>query len=536
MRLPPNVFPWGNEFPPPEGTGNIGGIENTFVKPWGGWRCAHDWKDAHPRTSAVGLYIESKFGLFDIVGNMKELCIAEVEKPTVFFFRGASWMDGAKEAKIENRSPDRSGKRYPNKGFRVVLDLSREADRSVPEFKGKPGNLKGENREDDSTKKEAPAKLPVIARLNGEVVKFYNTSRGGRNLPTTDDPEKAAKERPYENSLGMRFVPVPPVGGKRILLSIWETRVKDFRAFVNYTGYRQDQTVEGSEIRMMVSSGWEKKTDARWDRLSFVQKDDQPVGTINPGDATAFCSWLTSKESKKYRLPTDAEWINAVRLGQSRNEPTLYSWGNSFPPAAGTGNIAGSEVISVQPWGGWTYSKDWKDDHPRSSPVGLYRESKHGLFDLTGNVKEWCYGKTEYLSIFFSRGDSWLADEKRARIESPTADRSGTRYPNKGFRVVLDLSKKVEPGAEINQILNPTGQNWATRGGSTVYRFYSQGKGEKLLKGNLSSFEWKMTREGNIGLDGPKIRARLLLIHPDRKSADVILSETGEKMITVYLQ
>ena len=55
--------------------------------------------------------------------------------------------------------------------------------------------------------------LPILATLDGEEVPFYNTTRGGRDLPTTDGPAAATKDEPFENSLGMRFVPVPITGG-----------------------------------------------------------------------------------------------------------------------------------------------------------------------------------------------------------------------------------------------------------------------------------------------------------------------------------
>ena len=195
----------------------------------------------------------------------------------------------------------------------------------IPEVRhdGEGARIEVEKKSPEPVVTEPAPELPISASLNGEMVKFYNTTRGGRNLPTTDDPEKATKEMPYENSLGMRFVPVPEVDGRKILFSIWETRVKDFRAFVDATGYRQDQTDEDSKIRTISSSGWEFKPDARWDRLSFPQKDDEPVGTINAIDALAFCSWLSGEDRKNFRLPSDAEWSRAIEMDLSQGETNV---------------------------------------------------------------------------------------------------------------------------------------------------------------------------------------------------------------------
>ena len=79
--------------------------------------------------------------------------------------------------------------------------------------------------------------------------------------------------------LSMKFVPVP---GTNVLFSVWETRVKDYQAFCDATG-----------------RSWEKPT--------FSQTDEHPAVNLNWEDAKAFCKWLSGKEGKTYRLPTDHE-------------------------------------------------------------------------------------------------------------------------------------------------------------------------------------------------------------------------------------
>ena len=88
---------------------------------------------------------------------------------------------------------------------------------------------------------------------------------------------------------------------------------------------------------------------------------------VNSKDAMKFCQWLSSKEGKKYRLPTEAEWEYACRAGAV----TSWYYGET------------DELLS---WYGW-YQKNSKD---RAWPVGMKKPNDLGLFDMHGNVFTWC--------------------------------------------------------------------------------------------------------------------------------------------------
>jgi heme-degrading monooxygenase HmoA len=113
---------------------------------------------------------------------------------------------------------------------------------------------------------------------------------------------------PWENSLGMKFVPVP---GTNVLFSIWETRVRDFEAFVQATGYNAGER-------------WRAPADLGQSDVApgFSQTPLHPVVHVSWNDAVAFCRWLTEKEraaghpsaGQEFRLPTDTEWSRAVGL------------------------------------------------------------------------------------------------------------------------------------------------------------------------------------------------------------------------------
>jgi hypothetical protein len=80
--------------------------------------------------------------------------------------------------------------------------------------------------------------------------------------------QAATKDRPWENSLGMRFV---PVAGTQVLFSVWDTRVQDFETFVKSTGY----DVTGS-MYSIGNDGW-KQRGATWKEPGFSQGSTRPV-------------------------------------------------------------------------------------------------------------------------------------------------------------------------------------------------------------------------------------------------------------------
>jgi formylglycine-generating enzyme required for sulfatase activity len=227
--------------------------------------------------------------------------------------------------------------------------------------------------------------------------------------------EKATKEQPWQNSLGMKFV---PVSGTQVFFSIWDTRVQDFRVFVDSDGY--DAT---EEMWSLGNDGW-KQRGASWKDPGFKQGSTDPVVGVNWDDAKAFCGWLTKRErtsgalpdGMEYRLPTDQEWSVAVGLGsepgntpQEKNSRIkLYPWGPAWPPPAGAGNYCGVESRIGAESPKWTVIEGYNDGYPRTSPVGSFAANKSGLYDMGGNVWQWCedwYNSENTHRVL--RGASW---------------------------------------------------------------------------------------------------------------------------------
>jgi formylglycine-generating enzyme required for sulfatase activity len=252
----------------------------------------------------------------------------------------------------------------------------------------------------------------------------------------------------------MVFVPVP---GTKVQFCIWETRVQDFAAFVDTTSYDATQAVYS-----LADGGWVRDGHT-WKNPGFEQGPAHPVAGVSWDDAKAFCAWLTGKEHKEgliqtnqtYRLPTDAEWSTAVGLsredGKTPGEKAGMASELVHKHARRMGKAKTLEEIFAEcayPWGAkWPPPKDFGnypqdlgvDTYPYTAPVGSFRANAAGLFDLGGNVWEWCEDlcaengpSRVYRGGSFAR--AWIptfASWTRAFGE-PTE-----RYVNRGFRVVL---------------------------------------------------------------------------------------------------
>jgi serine/threonine protein kinase len=229
--------------------------------------------------------------------------------------------------------------------------------------------------------------------------------------PTIDEAARlvlrnATKEQPWENSLGMKFVPVP---GTQVFFSIWDTRIQDFRAFAERSGY--DAT---GGMYSMGKDGL-KQRGGSWKEPGFDQGQTHPVVGVSSIDAKAFCAWLTKTEQEagqlprgwSYRLPTDEEWSIAVGLGHEPGDTPgmkngkitgIYPWGKQWPPPKGAGNYCGEESKT------WTDAviEGYNDEYAHTSPVGSFAANQFGLYDMGGNVRQWC--------------EDWYDNEKEYRV------------------------------------------------------------------------------------------------------------------------
>jgi serine/threonine protein kinase/formylglycine-generating enzyme required for sulfatase activity len=211
----------------------------------------------------------------------------------------------------------------------------------------------------------------------------------------------------FENSVGMKFVLIPPGeftrgtadgdprtddwdmvdDGRpssrpqhRVRISrpcyagTHEVTLEQFRAFVQATGYVTDaeRSGHGSWYWNEATELIERKADLIWKSPGYEVGANFPVSAVTCRDAAQFCDWLSKKEGRTYRLPTEAEWEFACRAGTT----TAYAFGSEL--------MTQNAVF---------------ERHPSAGPiaVGSRPANGFGLHDMHGNVHEWCAdGPREY--------------------------------------------------------------------------------------------------------------------------------------------
>ena len=123
-------------------------------------------------------------------------------------------------------------------------------------------------------------------------------------------------------------------------------------------------------------------------KLGFSKADDEAVVFVNWYNAVSFCEWLSEKEALPYRLPTEAEWEYACRAGTS----TPFSTGNVLPEAFRK-NVRRSWYPDPRTTDAVVDPK-WVDRKEKGVPllfVGQTPPNPWGLYDMHGNVEEWCF-------------------------------------------------------------------------------------------------------------------------------------------------
>jgi formylglycine-generating enzyme required for sulfatase activity len=265
------------------------------------------------------------------------------------------------------------------------------------------------------------------------------------------DPKRSTKEAPFVNSLGMKFVPVP-IGGDptvgQVLFSVWDTRVRDYTPFAHAKN---------------VDDAWTKQ---QRDGVPAGREPNDPVVGETWDEAQAFCQWLTEKEiaegtlpkGYQYRLPSDEEWSWAVGLppeagatpaAKSGKNLVDYPWGKEFPPTELVGNYADELFHEKFPKEPLDHTKDhpwiigYNDGYATTSLVGSYPANSYGLYDMGGNVWQWCedwFDANHKEHVL--RGASWgnaMAFFLRSAFRAPSA--ASRRDAGYGFRCVLAFSE-----------------------------------------------------------------------------------------------
>ncbi len=171
--------------------------------------------------------------------------------------------------------------------------------------------------------------------------------------------------------------------------------------------------------------------------------DQHPVVYVNNSDAMKFCQWLSTRERRRYRLPTEAEWEYAARGTEGRK----YPWGVQ----EGRGDLANfADRNTLFAWS----DREIDDGYPESSPVGAFPlgASPFGIEDMAGNVWEWCSDFFEPYRLNAKtnprgaksgtkrvyRGGSWKSRFNSLRASARGSNVLSYSCNDLGFRVVCE--------------------------------------------------------------------------------------------------
>lgn len=188
---------------------------------------------------------------------------------------------------------------------------------------------------------------------------------------------------------------------KPFYLGIYTVTRGQFRQFVKDTGYKTDAEKRekiGPDIRY---EGDIYNPHCSWQNPGFKQTDEHPVVNVDWDDAVAFCKWLSKKESKTYRLPTEAEWEYACRAGTTTryhngDDPeSLAKVGNVADAASKARTLAGVPTIADPAvMAKYSYIDNYmikaNDGYAFTAPVGSFKPNAFGLYDMHGNVCQIC--------------------------------------------------------------------------------------------------------------------------------------------------
>jgi formylglycine-generating enzyme required for sulfatase activity len=249
-----------------------------------------------------------------------------------------------------------------------------------------------------------------------------------------------AQEKEFRNSIGLEFVLIP--AGVFLMGSPGDelhrnSDERQYKAEVSSSFYMQTTEVTRRQWTSLMGRKW----------LAFFRRkgnDDRPVVKVSWHDCMKFIDKLNELGEGVYRLPTEAEWEYACRAGSQ----TAYSWGNTIEcdQAMFCNNTLKSTRCIP-----YIEEKGLAVDQP--APVKSYAPNAYGLYDMHGNVWEWCsdwYGK--YPSgptkdprgpnsgkFRVRRGGSWFKQGWLCRSANRNYGHPATREPTLGFRVIKEL-------------------------------------------------------------------------------------------------
>jgi formylglycine-generating enzyme required for sulfatase activity len=306
-----------------------------------------------------------------------------------------------------------------------------------------------------------PAVLIVRAFLSAKQ-DLANQDRG-RSQDKQSEPSKD-----FTNTIGMKLVYIPPgsftmgsspeeidralkLTGRNWDEGCIKSEGPQHEVEITQGFFMGNTEVTFGQFRQFVDEAKYNVGDDRWKKPGWEQTDNHPVVFVDWNNAVAFCQWLSKKEGKKYRLPTEAEWEYCCRAGTK----TRYTFGDN------------EEDLGSHAWFGANAAN-------KAQPVKKLKLNPWKLHDMHGNVWQWCqdvYDPNYYKSrppkdptgpgadgerVF--RGGSWADTPERCRSASRSHGVPGDRHGFLGFRVILEVHEPVTNSLGMKLAYIPSGR------------------------------------------------------------------------------
>jgi formylglycine-generating enzyme required for sulfatase activity len=258
----------------------------------------------------------------------------------------------------------------------------------------------------------------VLALLIGSVAQVIAEDKAERS---SGEPEAGSV---IVNSIGMKLAYIP--AGSFEMGSPPDEK-----------GRQADEYQHGVKLTRPFRIGVTEVTQAQWRAVmgsvrSHFKGDNLPVEKVSWRETVAFCEKLSKKEGKTYRLPIEAEWEYACRAGAAG-------------PFGGTGRV--EEM-------GWYEA----NSEGRTHPVASKKPNAWGLYDIHGNVSEWCsdYYSPDYPEVVVTdpvgptkgeyrviRGGSWDYFACGCRCAARSSAPASYQFKQTGFRVIMECHHEI---------------------------------------------------------------------------------------------
>ncbi len=285
--------------------------------------------------------------------------------------------------------------------------------------------------------------LPIINNTLG--MNFVHIKPGTFNMGSPEELALSNHEKLHKVTLTKAFY-----------LQKAEVTVGQWRHFAEEDGYKTEAEKENWSWchakknwkipGILPAWSWQKKPGGYWDNPGFYQTESHPVTCVSWNDTQAFIKWLNRKDKKKYRLPTEAEWEYACRAGSE----TTYSFGECISKKHVNYNTQRFETVK------FLLKKN------RTQVAGYYPVNPWGLYNMHGNVWEWCEDYCEWNEMNkeiitdtyvdnvsdsickrgngrIMRGGSWFYSKTSCRSSHRRHKKPNERASGVGFRLVIDI-------------------------------------------------------------------------------------------------